>query len=97
MQAGLDAEWPYVEELFDPSYVDPALVASGVAVDPRTLRDPWNGRIDGVLAEATLTRPEVPPARGGGRRGDPHRADGLPARRDAAPGPVAPGGDMVMV
>ena len=32
------AEWPYVEELFDGSYVDPALVAAGVAVDPATLR-----------------------------------------------------------
>ena len=69
MQAALEAEWGYVEELFDPSYVDPGLVARGVAVDPSTLRDPWNSHIDRVLAEATLTRPDVPAARGGGRRG----------------------------
>jgi len=69
MQAGLEAEWGYVEELFDPSYVDQGLLANGVAVDPITLRDPWNSRIDSVLAEATLARPEVSPARGGGRDG----------------------------
>jgi ring-1,2-phenylacetyl-CoA epoxidase subunit PaaC len=69
MQAALEAEWPYVEELFDPSYVEPSLVADGVAVDPSTLREPWGRRIDEVLAEATLTRPGVPPARGGGRQG----------------------------
>jgi len=69
MQAGLDAEWPYVEELFDASYVDQQLLASGVAVDPSALRDAWNGRIEPVLAEATLTRPDLPPARTGGRRG----------------------------
>ena len=69
MQAGLEAEWGYVEELFDPSYVDQGLLANGVAVDPITLRDPWNSRIDSVLAEATLARPEVSPAGGGGRDG----------------------------
>jgi ring-1,2-phenylacetyl-CoA epoxidase subunit PaaC len=69
MQAGLDAEWPYVEELFDASYVDHELVRQSVAVDPATLRDAWDDRIEHVLAEATLSRPEVSPARGGGRRG----------------------------
>jgi ring-1,2-phenylacetyl-CoA epoxidase subunit PaaC len=69
MQAGLEAEWGYAEELFDPSYVDQELVADGVAVDPSVIRDPWNSRIDQVLAEATLARPEVSPVRGGGREG----------------------------
>ena len=41
-------------------------------------------------------RPDVDAgAPGGGRRGHAHRAPGLPARRDAAPAPLAPGGDMV--
>ena len=45
--------------------------------------------------EATLTLPEVDPGgdRGPSRRA--HPADGLPARRDAAPDPLAPGGDVV--
>ncbi len=69
MQAALDAEWPFLEELFDGSFVDPALVADGVAVDPATLRDGVLSAIGGVVAEATLTVPDVRPAIGGGRRG----------------------------
>ena len=69
MQAALDAEWRYVSELFDPSYVDPQLVASGAAVDPATLRDAFDKRVHAVLDEATLTLPAVTPAVTGGRRG----------------------------
>jgi ring-1,2-phenylacetyl-CoA epoxidase subunit PaaC len=67
MQAALEDEWPYVEELFTPA--DDALVADGVAVDPVALRPAVLTRVGQVLAEATLTVPQVPPARGGGRHG----------------------------
>jgi ring-1,2-phenylacetyl-CoA epoxidase subunit PaaC len=67
MQAALDAEWPYVAELFEP--VDAALVAEGVAVDPVALRPAVLARIEAVVAEATLAVPRVAPAVGGGRRG----------------------------
>jgi ring-1,2-phenylacetyl-CoA epoxidase subunit PaaC len=70
MQAALDAEWPYVEELFDGSYVDPGLVEQGVAVDPATLREPFDRRIASVLTQATLAVPQMPAARTGGRRGE---------------------------
>jgi ring-1,2-phenylacetyl-CoA epoxidase subunit PaaC len=70
MQAGLDAEWAYVAELFDPSSVDPRLVADGVAVDPSTLRPAFDERVATVLEQATLTVPTTPPAPGGGRRGE---------------------------
>jgi ring-1,2-phenylacetyl-CoA epoxidase subunit PaaC len=69
MQAALEAEWPYLEELFDSSTVDAQLVANGVAVDPATLRAPVLARITRVVEEATLTVPEVSPAVGGGRAG----------------------------
>jgi ring-1,2-phenylacetyl-CoA epoxidase subunit PaaC len=69
MQAGLEAEWPYVDELFAPSYVDPGLVDAGVAVDPSVLRDAFDARVAEVLAEATLQPPVVPPDEGGGREG----------------------------
>jgi ring-1,2-phenylacetyl-CoA epoxidase subunit PaaC len=76
VQAALAAEWPFVDELFDGSYVAPALVETGAAVDPSTLRDAFDGRIGEVLAEATLTLPDVPTPAGGGRRGEhtPHLA-----------------------
>jgi ring-1,2-phenylacetyl-CoA epoxidase subunit PaaC len=69
MQAALDAEWPWIEELFDGSSVDPDLVTDGVAVDPSTLRDGVLTRVEAVVAEATLTVPQVAPAIGGGRHG----------------------------
>ncbi len=68
-QAALTAEWPFLAELFTADWLDPDLVESGVAVDPTTLRDAVLARVTPVLAEATLTVPEVAPARGGGRHG----------------------------
>jgi ring-1,2-phenylacetyl-CoA epoxidase subunit PaaC len=65
MQAALDAEWPYVEELFTP--VDPTL--RGRVVDPAELREGVIGDVGDVVAEATLAVPAVPPALGGGRDG----------------------------
>ena len=59
MQAALDAEWPYVEELFTP--VDPALVGAGIAVDPTAFRTAVLERVAKVLDEATLAAPEVTP------------------------------------
>jgi ring-1,2-phenylacetyl-CoA epoxidase subunit PaaC len=67
MQQALDAEWPYLDELFET--VDPGLVETGEAVDPAALRDGVVLGIEDVLAEATLVVPQVRPAVGGGRRG----------------------------
>ena len=69
MQAALEAEWPWMEELFDSSTVDATLIAEGVAVDPATLRDAVLTRVEAVVGEATLEVPQVAPAVGGGRRG----------------------------
>ncbi len=69
MQAAVDAEWPYVEELFDGSFIPPKLLEAGTAVDPASLREAFDKRIAEVVAEATLALPEVSPAVTGGRRG----------------------------
>jgi len=69
MQAALDAEWPWVDELFDGTWLDPALVADGVAVDPADLAAPALAWVRDVLAEATLAEPEVRPAVSTGRDG----------------------------
>jgi ring-1,2-phenylacetyl-CoA epoxidase subunit PaaC len=65
MQAALEAEWPYVAELFAP--VEPSL--AGRVVDPAELRDAVYSDLSGVVVQATLTVPEVPAALGGGREG----------------------------
>ena len=54
MQAGLDAVWPYVDELFTPHEVE-----LRVGVDPAALRPEFDGVLAEVLAAATLRRPEV--------------------------------------
>jgi ring-1,2-phenylacetyl-CoA epoxidase subunit PaaC len=68
MQAALDAEWPFVEELFEalPEGDDGLL---GVAVDPVGLREPVLADLGRVVQQATLTPPDVRPALGGGRQG----------------------------
>ena len=91
MQAALDAEWPYVDELFAP--LAPSLA----------------GRVDrsGRPAHRRAHRPvarhrarDAGRARGPARSGrrplrSAHRAPRPPARRDAAPPPLTPGGHMV--
>lgn len=69
MQAGLARMWPYVDELFDASWIDPALVADGVVVDVADLRGAWDAELDRVLAEATLERPTATFTATGGRYG----------------------------
>jgi len=65
MQAALDAEWPYVDELFTP--LDPAL--AGRVADPAALRDAVLSDLRRVVTEATLSVPDVRPALAGGREG----------------------------
>jgi ring-1,2-phenylacetyl-CoA epoxidase subunit PaaC len=60
MQAGLDAVWPFVEELFLAHDVERRLTAAGVAVDPSALRAEVDAVLDQVLPTATLARPERP-------------------------------------
>ena len=91
MQAALDAEWPYVDELFAP--LEPSL--AGRVVDPADLRERRAQRpvASGRAGDADRARG---PARARRRPpGSPHRAPRPPARRDAAPPPLTPGGHMV--
>ena len=69
MQRGIDAVWPYVDELFEPDELATSLAAEAVAVDPTELREPFDAYVDAVLAEATLRRLESRVRHTGGRRG----------------------------
>jgi ring-1,2-phenylacetyl-CoA epoxidase subunit PaaC len=74
MQAGLDAVWPYVAELFTTSgrhgaWPEPDLVGDGLAVDPASLRGPALAHVRAVVAEATLTEPCPRWTAQGGRHG----------------------------
>ena len=73
MQAGLEAVWPYVDELFDVHPFED-LVAAGVAADPAEFREDFMSRITQVLTAATLELPELTASTLRGRTGlhSPH-------------------------
>jgi ring-1,2-phenylacetyl-CoA epoxidase subunit PaaC len=70
-QAGVEAVWPLIAELFTPTDVERRLVGVGVAVDPAELRAEVTGVLTEVLQRATLDLPtwpaDVPPR---GRTGE---------------------------
>ncbi|MGY1780053.1 1,2-phenylacetyl-CoA epoxidase subunit PaaC [Geodermatophilus sp. SYSU D01036] len=59
-QAGVDAVWPHLADLFTATDVEARLVAAGVAVDPAAVRDEVRGVLTTVLQRATLTVPAWP-------------------------------------
>jgi ring-1,2-phenylacetyl-CoA epoxidase subunit PaaC len=63
MQAAVDEVWPHTHELFE------AIPVPEHGIEPSTLRAPWAARIERVLRDATLARPEDGWAPTGGRRG----------------------------
>ncbi len=58
IQRAIEALWGYVPEMFDMDAVDEAMVADGIGADVAALRPEWDEYVNGVLTEATLTRPE---------------------------------------
>jgi len=69
MQAAFDRVWRFTGEMFHGDEVDHAAADSGIGISPITLRQTWSDTLDGVLTEATLTRPTETRFRLGGRRG----------------------------
>jgi ring-1,2-phenylacetyl-CoA epoxidase subunit PaaC len=61
--------WRFVDELFEADGVEALLVASGVAVDPASLREPWTATVTSAFAEATLVVPTRTVGLSGGRTG----------------------------
>jgi ring-1,2-phenylacetyl-CoA epoxidase subunit PaaC len=69
MQAAVDAEWPWVGELFAGGWLAPTLVETGAAVDPAELQEPVLDWVRRVLEEATLAEPDARPVVASGRDG----------------------------
>ena len=69
MADGLDWNWRFVPELFEVDGTLEALIARGIAADPRAFEAEYRSALAAVLAEAKL---DVPPDQRpilGGRRG----------------------------
>ena len=56
-QAALDHLMPYTQEFWATNPLEADAAASGLGLDPQTLRADWNTLVDDALAEATLRRP----------------------------------------
>ena len=69
MQQAVNSLWRFTAELFEADDVELALVDSGVAVDPRTLREPWESEVFAGLHDATLSVPDEAAYRTGGKKG----------------------------
>lgn len=69
MQAGLEAMWPYMDELFIDVDPIPQLVESGIAVAPSALREDTVGALTEWIEAAGLDLPQGPAIRGADRTG----------------------------
>ena len=69
MQQALDDLWGYTHELFEVDALEEALIAEGIAVDPRSLKQEWLETVTNTLTEATLSIPESSWSIQGGRTG----------------------------
>jgi ring-1,2-phenylacetyl-CoA epoxidase subunit PaaC len=59
-QAGVEAVWPLLADVFTATDVETRLTAAGVAVDPSAVRDEVRGVLTEVLERATLPVPAWP-------------------------------------
>jgi ring-1,2-phenylacetyl-CoA epoxidase subunit PaaC len=69
VQTSLDTLWPYTVELFAEDELDGMMADHGVAPRLSDVHAAWLGRIDEMLAEATLNRPKDRPHSWHGKRG----------------------------
>ncbi len=58
MQRALATLWRFTDELFAADELDEQMAASAIAPSLTTLEPRWDARVDAVLAEATLSRPQ---------------------------------------
>lgn len=69
IQKSIDEIWMWTGELFESDEVEQMMAAAGIGIDPKTLRDQWNSKVNQVLEIATLNRPEDGWMQTGGRKG----------------------------
>jgi ring-1,2-phenylacetyl-CoA epoxidase subunit PaaC len=69
-RVAVDDLWAFTGELFHSDESDVALIASGVAIDPESLRGRWMETVSHVLNEAMLNLPSNDWMQKGGRSGN---------------------------
>jgi ring-1,2-phenylacetyl-CoA epoxidase subunit PaaC len=69
VQSALDSLWPYTVELFAEDELDRLMAEQGVAPRLDEVHAAWSARIEEILAQATLKRPQDRPHSWHGKRG----------------------------
>ncbi|MDX7986095.1 phenylacetate-CoA oxygenase subunit PaaC [Xenorhabdus sp. 12] len=69
IQQSVNQLWRFTGELFHCDDIEQRLAAEGIAVDPRTLHEPWLDIVNETFAAATLEIPAELPYRQGGKQG----------------------------
>lgn len=69
MQEALNDAWAYTEELFEADELDQKMLDAGIGVDLKAVRLLWEERVDKILAEAKLTKPNQKYFQRGGKKG----------------------------
>jgi ring-1,2-phenylacetyl-CoA epoxidase subunit PaaC len=68
-QAAVDELMIYAEELFETDETEVALIAAGIAPDPKAIKSQFDYSLKSILHEATLTLPVIKYPQTGGRNG----------------------------
>ncbi|MBS1563959.1 MAG: phenylacetate-CoA oxygenase subunit PaaC [Bacteroidetes bacterium] len=69
IQYALQDLWPYTGELISAAGYEQTLAAEGVIFVPSSFKDEWLAKVNGVMAEATLTLPANNWMQSGGKEG----------------------------
>ena len=69
MQNAVQELWPFTGEWFVPTEYEKQMTALGVAPDLSAIQTAWTQKVDAVLEEATLQKPEPCWMQGGGKSG----------------------------
>ena len=69
IQKALDHLWMYTGEMTTADELDQTLADQGIGVDLNKIKPLWNEKVNAILKEATLTRPEDAWMQSGGKQG----------------------------
>ena len=69
MQEAVDELWPFTAELYTPDALDEEMLAAGIGVDLKKLKERWLGKVQQILEQATLKIPENNWMQKGGKQG----------------------------
>jgi ring-1,2-phenylacetyl-CoA epoxidase subunit PaaC len=69
IQTAINDLWTYTDELFHQTDADKAMVTEGIGVDVTLLKTDFYQKVSSILAESTLTTPELKYFQKGGKQG----------------------------